>query len=79
MPCQPGFLCSPDNKCSPAGDLITLFPTQMKDPHIYNSEIPLHRILRETSPPSDEDGELNITFAISTIYSIINMQVQRQF
>ena len=64
-PCQPGFLCSPENKCIPAGDLITLFPNQLKDPQ-FNSGTASLRILQETKP-LDEDGKLTVTFVMSTI------------
>ena len=54
-PCQPGFLCSPHKKCIAAGDLITLFPNQLKDPHIISGTASL-RVLREMKP-LEENGK----------------------
>ena len=54
-PCQPGFLCSPHKKCIAAGDLITLFLNQLKDPHIISGTASL-RVLREMKP-LEEDGK----------------------
>ena len=71
MPCQPGLLCSPEKKCIPAGDLITLFPNQLKDPR-FNSGTASLRIYRETKP-LDEDGKLTVPFVMSTIYSVFNV------
>jgi hypothetical protein len=62
-PCQPGFLCSQHEKCIPAGDLITLFPNQVKDPHIISGTASLAlRILRETKPLG-ENGKLTSNFS----------------
>ena len=54
IPCQPGFLCSPDKKCIPASDVIAQFSSQLKDPHIPSGTTSV-RALRETKL-LDEDG-----------------------